>query len=220
LNQASYLVIVDNLETAHNATQIVRELPQLLGRSRALITSREVISSTTVPLKLEGLSEADSLFFLREDAQARRCDDIAKASDAVLREVHQAVGGQPLALKLIVGQAANFGLDYALKNVLNTQGDLYRFIYWDSWRKLSLLAQEVLIYLGGSPASVPVKGLLDGPFDTDTSNDLTAAIEQLINLSLINTIRTEDEVRYSIHQLTRSFVNSDLPDLWRQQDSG
>jgi hypothetical protein len=70
--------------------------------------------------------------------------------------------------------------------------------------------------LGSSPTPVPVKELLCGPFDTDTSDDLVAAIEQLINLSLINTIRTEDEVRYSIHQITRRFVNSDLPDLWRQ----
>lgn len=216
LDQAPYLVIVDNLETVQNATQIVRDLPQLLGRSRAIITSREVISANTLPLILKGLGETDSLFFLREDAQTRQCEDVIKASDAVLREVHQAVEGQPLALKLIVGQAANFGLDYALAHIKNTRGDIYRFIYWDSWQKLSLPAQEMLIYLGGAPTSVSLNELLDVPFSID-HDDLTAAINQLIKLSLINVSQPEGKKRYAIHELTRSFVNSDLPELWGQQ---
>jgi len=218
LNQASYLVIVDNLETTQNAFQIVQGLSQLLGRSRAIITSREVVSATTIPLRLEVLSEADSLLFLREDAQSHQCEDISHASDALLRKIHQAVGGQPLALKLIVGQAANFGLDFALENVQNMKDDFYRFIYWDSWQKLSLTAQQVLIYLGESPTSVSMEELAYGPFDVET-DELMLAIEPLINLSLINVMQVGSRRRYSIHEMTRHFVNSDLPDLWRQQDS-
>jgi hypothetical protein len=198
----------------------VHELPRILARSRAIITSREVVSAGTASLKLEGLSEADSLFFLREDAQARQCDDVIKAPDEILREIHQAVGGQPLALKLIVAQAANFDLDFALKNVHKPPKNFYRFIYWDSWQKLSLVAQQILIYLGGSPASIPLKELLYGPFEVEAGDDLTTAIEQLINLSLISVIPIEGSKRYSIHEITRRFVNGDLPDLWRQQVGG
>jgi len=179
-----------------------------------------VVASTAVPLKLEGLSEADSLFFLREDAHARQCNDIIKAPDKILREIHQAVGGQPLALKLIVAQATNFDLDFALRNVLNPPMNFYRFIYWDSWQKLSLVAQQILIYLGGSPASVPLKELIYGPFDVEADDDLPTAIEQLINLSLISVIPVEGGKRYSIHEITRHFVNGDLPVLWRQQAGG
>lgn len=217
LSQASYLVIVDNLETVQNAAQIVRELPQLLGRSQAIVTSREIISTNTIPLSLKSLDEADALFFLREDAQTCRCDDVINASDAVLREVNQAVEGQPLALKLVVAQAANFGLKFALKNIKNTRGDIYRFIYWDSWQKLSLPAQEVLIYLGGAPTSVSLEELLEVPFSIEADNDLAAAVNQLIKLSLISVIQTESKKRYAIHELTRSFINSDLPELWNQQ---
>lgn len=216
LNRAAYLVVVDNLETTQNADQIVRDLPHLLGRSRAIITSREIVTSTAVPLALEELSEADSLFFLRKDAEMRQCDDIRQAPDKLLREVHQAVGGQPLALKLVVGQAVNFGLDFALNNIQNTRGDFYRFLYWDSWQKLSLLAQEILIHIGGSPASVPLTELMYGPFDFDTEDDLAIALEELINFSLINVIQVTGGRRYAIHEITRRFINSDLPDLWHQ----
>ena len=217
LNQASYLVIVDNLETTQNAFQIVQGLSQLLSRSRAIITSREVVSTTTIPLRLEGLSEADSLFFLREDAQARQCEDISHASDTLLRKIHRAVGGQPLALKLIVGQAANFGLDFALENVKNIKDDFYRFIYWDSWQKLSRTAQRILIHLGRKPASISLKDLRY--IFPDTGEDFIEATEELINLSLINVIQVEGEKRYSIHEMTRHFINTDLPDLWGRQNT-
>ncbi len=218
LNQAPYLVVVDNLETALNAEQIVRTLPALLGRSRTLITSRKIVSSDAYPLKLEGLSEPDALFFLRKDAELRDCADIINAPEAILREIHQGVEGQPLALKLIVAQVVNFDLNFALRNIHSPQENFYRFIYWDSWQELSPAAQNILIYLGGSPASVPLAELLDVPFFED-DHDLPGAIKQLINLSLINTIRVGDTKRYAIHQITRRFINSDLPDLWQQSDN-
>lgn len=217
LSQTPYLVIIDNLETVDNAEQTVRQLPSLLGRSRLLITSREVVSNTAIPLILEGLSEADSLRFLRQEAEARHCEEINRAPDNLLREIQQAVGGQPLALKLIVGQAVNIELDYVLKNVRKRHENFYQFIYWDSWQKLSLLAQKVLIYLGKFPASVSLRQLLlYKPFGIKADDELTAALEQLINLSLVNVIPAAGGRRYAIHELTRQFVNSDLPKLWKQ----
>jgi hypothetical protein len=221
LSQAPYLVIVDNLETAVNAEQIVRELPRLIGHSCLLITSREVVASSAIPLQLEGLCEGDSLVFLREDAEARHCDAISQAPDSLLREIYQAVEGHPLALKLIVGQAAHFGLDLALQHVRKPHEKLYRFIYWDSWQGLSLLAKKVLIYLGKSPASVSLQELLYGPFEIKSDDELTAALEQLINLSLINVIPIAGgRPRYDIHEITRRFINSDLPDIWNQKQAG
>jgi SIR2-like domain/NB-ARC domain len=221
LSQAPYLIIVDNLETAGNAEQIVRELPRLMGRSCLLITSREVVDSSAIPLELKGLSVTDSLVFLREDAEACHCDAISQAPDSLLQEIYHAVKGHPLALKLIVRQTAKFGLDLALQLVRQPQDRFYRFIYWDSWQKLSLLAQKVLIYLGKSPASLSFRDFQYGPFEIMSDDELTAALEQLIGLSLVNVIPTAGgRPRYDIHEITRRFINSDLPDLWNQSQAG
>lgn len=224
LNKSEYLVIIDNLETTHNAEQIVREFSQLLGPSRAIITSRQVVTSNTVPMTLVGLSETDSLRFLRDDAEHRHCTNIVRASKAKLREIHQLVGGQPLAMKLIVGRAINFKLDKVLESLQEKKGDIYRFIYSSSWEKLLPAARRILMHLGALPAPVSLEELEFDLVEDDESDftvsddDLMEAIEQLITLSLANVMQIEGEIYYAIHPMTRQFVNSDLPALWSQTD--
>jgi hypothetical protein len=43
------------------------------------------------------------------------------------------------------------------------------------------------------------------------------AIRQLINYSLLDVSPMAQHIRYGIHQLTRNFINADLPAIWRQQ---
>jgi len=217
LARERYLVIIDNLETTDNAAQIVTNLPQLLDGSRLLITSREQVDTGSLHrVHLEGLSEADSLTFLREDARRRGCNEIAQASRETLQEIHRVTEGQPLAMKLIVGQALDLDLSLVLASLCQARGRIYRFIYWDSWRQLSEPAKKLLVYLGGVPGSISLEELIDAPVVPD-SDDLLDAMQQLIRLSLVNVTQGERQKRYAIHQLTRYFVNSDLPEIWREQ---
>jgi hypothetical protein len=217
LHQSPYLVIVDNLETAENAAQIVRDLPPLLNGSQAIITSRELIRQSGLHLlQLEGLTPKDSLIFLREDAQQRGCIEIINASDKKLLEIHEATGGQPLAMKLVVGQSLDVDLSFVLENLRHARGEIYGFIYLDSWRRLSPPAKNLLIYLGQAPASIPHEELLNVPIGTEP-DDLLVEMQELIRLSLVNVTQGAGKKRYTIHQLTRHFVNGELPELWKKQ---
>jgi hypothetical protein len=218
LHQSSYLVIVDNLETAENAAQIVRDLPPLLNASQAIITSRELIRQDGLHLllQLEGLTPKDSLIFLREDARRRGCTEITNAPDETLLEIRGATGGQPLAMKLVVGQSLDVDLSFVLRSLRQARGEIYNFIYLDSWRRLSPPAKNLLLYLGQAPASVPHEELLNVPIGTGP-DDLLVGMQELIRLSLVNVTQGAGKKRYTVHQLTRHFVNGELPELWRSQ---
>lgn len=217
LAQERYLVIVDNLETVDNAARIVRDLPSLLDGSRLLITSRKRVETSNLHrIHLDGLSQADSLRFLREDAQRRGCEAIGQAPGDTLEEIHHVTQGQPLAMKLIVGQALDLDLDLVLASLRRARGRIYRFIYWDSWQQLSEPARKLLVYLGGVPGSISLEELIDAPVVPD-ADDLLDAMQQLIRLSLVSVTQGERRKRYAIHQLTRYFVNGDLPEIWREQ---
>ena len=46
---------------------------------------------------------------------------------------------------------------------------------------------------------------------------LLEAIDELVVCSLLDTATAGNHVRYSMHQLTRQFVTSELPQIWKEQ---
>lgn len=217
LQQNPHLVIVDNLETAENARGIVMELSGLLGDSKAIVTSRPRLDLDFVhTLSLKGLSESDSLVFIQADARSRNVADILNAAKQDLQKIHTVTGGAPLAMKLIVGQASKLPLKAVLNNMQKARGDIYRFIYLASWELLSPEAQKLLLYMGTVVTTCAYEEL-DSVEIADTEEQLQEAIEEAINLSLLNAADEIQQKRYSIHPLTRHFVNNDLPNQWKEQ---
>lgn len=217
LQQNPYLVIVDNLETAENARAIVTELRSFLDGSSAIVTSRPQLGlDFAFRISLVALEEEDSLVFLRMDAESRNESAILEAPIERLREVHNVTGGLPLAMKLVVGQVGALDLDRVLERLRQAKGDIYRFIFYESWKLLSETAQKLLIYMKTVATSVAWQELASVGIaeDDDTLDD---AISELVRLSLLNVEEVEQQKRYSIHQLTRHFVTSDLPEIWREQ---
>jgi len=53
---------------------------------------------------------------------------------------------------------------------------------------------------------------------TDNEEELLAALHQLVNYSLLDVYPFPGQVRYGIHQLTRQFVQTDLPLMWQEQE--
>ena len=217
LQRTPYLIIVDNLETAENARGLVMELQRLLDGSRAIVTSRPQIDLGFVyRLPLEGLSKIDSLVFLREEARSTNCPDMLNASERQLRQIYKATGGAPLAMKLVVGQVSKLPLDVVLDNLQKAKGDIYRFIYLESWNLLSLEAQKLLIYMGTVVTTCAYDELASVGI-ADDEERLQEAIKEAMGLSLLKTTETVRQKRYAFHPLTGHFVNSDLPEIWREQ---
>ena len=209
---------MDNLETAKNANALVARLRELLGPSRAIITSRSKVHfSFTRSLTLDGLTMDDSLFFLRSTAHELNVKQIINANETSLLEVHKITGGSPLAMKLITAQAKFSDLDQILERLRNVSSKLFPFIFHQSWKQLSPTAQRVLIYIGRTVVGTVSLQELISTNVAENSAEMVKAVDQLNSLSLLNTTYLSDQIRCSIHQLTRQFVVSDLPQLWKEQ---
>jgi len=220
LRQQCYLVLVDNLETAENADALVAHLRNLLGVSRAIVTSRKQVRHDFVKAHtLKELTREDSLFFLRKDLEQRRVEQLMHASEEKLVAIHTVTGGAPLALKLVVAQARFLDLDVILRRLSNAGSKLYSFIYRQSWEQLSLVAQKILIYIGRTViTTIGWEELATvGMEIAESEEQLLASIDELVAYSLLEVSLTANQVRYGTHQLTRQFVNSELPELWREQ---
>jgi hypothetical protein len=169
------------------------------------------------PFSLRGLDQDDSLFFLRSDAEQRGIQQILQASEATLVEIHNVTGGAPLALKLVVAQAGFLDLALVLRQLGRAGNKLYPFIFRQSWEQLLPTAQRALIYIGRTVVTTVGWEELSSVGVAEKESELIEAIDQLVAYSLLDVSYVAAQMRYGIHQLTRQFVNSDLPELWREQ---
>ena len=220
LRQQCYLVLVDNLETAENADTLIAQLRNVLGVSRAIVTSRRQVRHDFVRSHtLKELTREDSLFFLRKDLEGRRVEQLLHTSEEKLVAIHTVTGGAPLALKLVVAQARFLDLDIILRRLSNAGSKLYPFIFRQSWEQLSLVAQKILIYIGRTVVTtIGWEELATvGMEIAESEEQLLASLDKLVVYSLLEVSISANQVRYGTHQLTRQFVNSELPELWREQ---
>jgi len=218
MRQHRYLLLVDNLEGVENAHVLVARLRDFLGGSRAIITSRQKVRHDFVQtFSLQGLDLEDSLFFLTRDIELRGIQQLRDVSKEKMIEIHNVTGGAPLAMKLVVAQARFLDLDLILKRLRQAGSNLYSFIFYQSWRNLSPSAQRVLIYIGRTVTTTVSWEELASVNIARDEETLMEAIDQLVAYSLLDISSTTGQARYGIHQLTRQFVNSDLPEIWRKQ---
>ena len=209
LKAAPALIVVDNLETAADLRALLPFLRQLANPAKILLTSRHSLydRADMYSLSLNELSQADTLQFIRREAKLRGMIEPAEAPAESLHRIYKVVGGNPLALKLVIGQIAHLSLPQVLENLREAQGksvdDLYTFIYWQAWHMLNETAQQVLLVMplaqGGTINQLLALGGLD-------LSDLLHAIQQLVSLSLVQVIGGLEERRYTIHRLTETFL--------------
>lgn len=218
LRRDRHLIFVDNLETVENVNVLLSRLGNILGASRAIITSRVKVGlGFARSYTLEGLDLHDSLQFIHSLATRLNVTQMQDAGEKTLKEIWQLTGGSPLAIKLVVSQARFIDLSHILKQMHAGNNNLYFFIFKESWGQLSETAQKILVYIGKAVVeTVGFKELTIMGF-TESDAELTAAIEQLITLSLMDMYFVEGNMRYGIHQLTRQFINQDLPTIWKAQ---
>jgi transcriptional regulator with XRE-family HTH domain len=218
LQQHRYLVLVDNLETAENAAALVAHLRGMLGISKAIITSRQQVRHDFVQaLTLKELNMEDALYFLRTDLQQRGDHPLMHVSEEKLVDMYRVTGGAPLAMKLVVAQAKFLDLELVLKQLRQASGNLYTYIFRRSWAQLAAPAQRVLIYIGRTVMTTVSWEELTNVGIAEDEEQLLAAIDQLVAYSLLDLATIGGQQRYGIHQLTRQFVNGDLPKLWREK---
>ncbi len=213
LKRQSYLIIIDNLETVADYEVILPLLRKLADPTKFLLTSRHSLSaySDIYCLSLPELPQADVYYFIEHEAKIRGISTLVEASQAQLELIFNVVGGNPLALKLVIGQIQLFPLSTVLLSLQKAVGkkisDLYTYIYWQAWKSLDPSAREIFLVMplaqGGSLQQLVSLSDLE-------NSELIHALEKLINLSLIEVTGDLEYRRYHIHRLTETFLLTEV----------
>lgn len=209
------LVVIDNLETVADYHALVPSLRELAGPSKFLLTTRYSLrgESGVYIFQLTGLNAADTFALIRHEATLQRLPDLATATDDELAPVYRVTAGNPLAIKLIIGQVHTFPLADILGRLRSAQddpaADLLDFMYAEAWKGLDGNARRVMAAL----LLVTEEGGQLEQIAATTELGIHAAancLRRLAELSLVEVKGDLHERRYRLHPLTRIFVTQQL----------
>jgi hypothetical protein len=214
LKTQPYLVVVDNLETAVDYQSLLPLLQRLANPSKFLITSRYSLRTQGAGIHcqtLRGLSQADAAALLKYEAETREIPPLAQASPAQLESIYQVVGGNPLALKLVVGQLSVLPLAQVLDTLRQadskTVEDLYTYIYWQAWELLSPAGRQTLVAMPLAQEGSFEEVMEESELDAAQAGQ---ALRELTGLSLVEVGGDLERPHYRIHRLTETFLLNEV----------
>lgn len=212
---APHLVVVDNLETLADVDALLGHLRRWANPTKFLLTTRRrlLAEADIHHFSLPELGQADALALVRHEAALRNLPAVAAARDGELTPIYDCVGGNPLALRLVVGQLHVHPLPTVLGDLRAAQGapagGLYTHIYAQAWQALNEKARRVLLAM---PLVPPDGGELDtlAAISQLPPDDLRDGLAQLVRRNLVDARGDLHRRRYSIHSLTRSFLHEQV----------
>jgi hypothetical protein len=214
-----HLVVVDNLETIADVEMLLPTLQRLTNPSKFLLTSRQRLEGEAriFPIQLHPLPEEEALALVRHEARMRNLPTLYEAEEAELRPIYEIVGGNPLALRLVVGQSHCHALHTILSDLHTARGSsvehLYTYIYRRAWDSLDDNERQLFLTMPLAPVSGADLAFLAMASALDPG-DLRDAVETLIRLNLVDHRSNLHESRYTIHSLTRTFLLEQVT-LWQ-----
>lgn len=209
------LLVVDNLETAADVEALVQGLHRLARPTKVLLTTRRRVSAyeQVTSLTLRELSPADARALARYHAEERNVPAALAASEDELARLVHVTDGNPLAIKLVIGQLLALPLNQVLTDLAAARPDthdFYRFLFRYAWERLSQPARHLLLHM----PLLDVRGTtwedLAAVSGVALNGHFRRALEELFNTSLLNAGYVQGRLLYSIHRLTEYFILSDL----------
>ncbi|MCW5873051.1 MAG: hypothetical protein KIS88_00235 [Anaerolineales bacterium] len=212
-----HLIVLEDVDSELANPAWVDWLHSFANPSRFLLCSRQLPAALAraYTLPVGELSAKAALALMSYQAREVGLEAALPALRKHAAALYARTGGNPLALKLAVGLLHSWPITSILDALQErSQPDiaaLYTAIYQASWQALSddgrrlLLAMPLVAAEGAGLAQLrAISGL--------GAAALRNAIRELHIRSLLEASGSADSVRYSIHQLTRSFVRQHILD--------
>lgn len=206
------LIIVDNLETVADYHSLIPELQKWQNPTKFLLTSRiRLLSEPGIfSYSHKELDQSSALQLIRQEAKRGGFTDLASATDEDLLKIYGVVGGNPLALKLIIGQLRFYSLSnvlsrFADKEPTETNEGIFDYIFREIWESLEDNSKTILISLtqaGESGFSLEHLVAVSELKEPIVYNSVTG----LVLSSLVDITGPLLERRYKLHRLTEIFL--------------
>jgi hypothetical protein len=204
------LVVLDGLEGELN-DEWVSDLRSLVKPSRIVVISRRAPLNTTdfYFLRVNEIDQYAATELLKYQGQLTGLPDAV--NHQLTSDIYESVGGNALALKIIVGMLHLFAPKHvllALKSNKDRQpSKLFNFIFEAATNALvepSRRALDVFLFASTTGITLEHVSAISGL----QASEVTEAIEDLVQRSLIEVFSTVDERHYGIHRLTETYLAS------------
>ncbi len=215
LKEKAHVIVIDNLETMVDVSSLLPILRSLANPTRFILTSRQSLfaEADIFHYPVPQLDEPSALAFVRWEASLRNLPALNAAADRELQPIYVTVGGNPLALRLVVGLTHTHALDTVLSDLTAARGasieNLYQFIYRRAWDELDGTTRQAFLAMPLVSARGGTLDYLAEVSDLGVS-DVRAALEHLVALNLVDGHGDLHERRYTIHNLTRTFLHEQV----------
>lgn len=207
---APAVVVVDNLETVGDMRGLLPFLRSVRGPSKFILTSRVTPSrdGDIFNYSVPPLTFAESLTLIHKEAANRNITTLLDCDAATAEPIYATTGGNPLALRLVVGQIHLHGLQPVLTELRHPRGvgaSLYRYLYDWVWQTLTIEHRTVLhalLFLTDDNSTAhAIHQMTNLPPET-----IRNTLQQLVTQNLVMLRGTLEERHYTLHNLTRAFL--------------
>lgn len=210
LKQWPHLIVIDNLETVVDLETLLPILDTLANPSTFLLSSREALYSANnvFHFRVPELDLTHSVALIRSEIATRNLSALTDWDDAAFKSIAAVTGGNPLAIRLVVGQAHIYDLRHILTQLKDVRSDsaenLFAYIYRHSWQQLSDDERHLLLTM---PLMNPNGDSIDmlAELSALKREVVERAIGRLVMISLVD-VKGTSVRQYRIHGLTRTFL--------------
>lgn len=215
LKTRPYLIVIDNLEIEADTAYLLAHLGDWANPSKFLLTAR---SRPMSQITVEHVSLTELSFDDTEQLILHHINHVGLANLNVLNKddsqaIYQVTGGNPLAVKLVIGLATVLPLEQVLHDLKDARSNkveqMYLHIYWKAWQSLSM-SGKALLEMMVIASNVGVEPEMMQKMSGLSNEQLWPAISELVNRSLLEVHGTIRKRRYSIHRLTETFLHTEI----------
>ena len=211
LRETPHCIVIDNLETVADLESLLPTLTRLANPTKFVLTTRESLNgrSGVFPISVPSLSEEHALHLIRQEANWSNLPEVVAAQDDVLLPIYETVGGNPLALRLVVGQLHVYSLPVIIQDLREARGaaidNLYTFVYRHAWASLDESSRQALMAMSLLPVGGDTLEFL-GEICRLSPDALRMSVRTLTARNLVEVHGNLQRRVYSIHSLTRTFL--------------
>lgn len=211
LEKNTFLVVIDNLETVYQNSEIIEFIKNIPAPSKVLITTRLSLGEVEKRFDIKPMNNEEACNLFKTVALARNMKDFLYLSDEeITKKYVKKAYNIPLLIKWMIGKfCLGEKFEKFSPEIDRGDGDVARFIFDDLYLLLSDDAKKILFcinYIGGN---IPVRERTIQYFSNIHGDKLINEIENLVRAALIfeSTVKKESGRSYSILDLTQDFIN-------------
>ncbi len=207
------LIVLDGLSETSSQPALIEQVTRCANPSKIILTSRRrsegLLTIHTFLLSQLSFKPAQTLL----DKQINHLEIHGDGIDQHFEQIYSLVGGNPLALKLVAGLLHTFPLPVVLtdlKKAHTSQTEkMYLHIYWQAWKSINQVSRKLLLCMPlVSKEGTHLQHL--GQISQLGESELLSALIDLHHRSLIEQRGTLEKRLYSIHQLTDTFLQTEI----------